>query len=194
MRASIPSLRHTAGAAAGLAVRTSIDAERRARRVVLGAAGDLALATLDALLASGVTDEAIERVSAHVLESPELERLVARSLESPAVERLVAAAVDSPATERLVTRVIESRLIEETVTRLLESEELWLLVEEIARSPAVTEAITQQSLGFADQVAAGVRQGSTGADAWLERAARRVRRSRHQGEGPAGGTADFPVQ
>ena len=52
-----------------------------------------------------------------------------------------------------MTRVIESRLIEQTFTRLLESQELWLLVEEVARSPAVTEAITQQSLGFADQVA-----------------------------------------
>jgi hypothetical protein len=194
MRAPIPSLRRTAGAAAGFAARTSSSAERHARRVVLGAAGDLALATLDALLASSVTDEAIERVSAHVLESPELERLVARSLESPAVERVVAAAVDSPATERLVTRVIESRLIEETVTRLLESEELWLLVEEIARSPAVTEAITQQSLGFADQVAAGVRQGSTGADAWLERAALRVRRPRRHGEDSPGGTAEVPAQ
>jgi hypothetical protein len=110
------------------------------------------------------------------------------------MERLVAAAVDSPATERLVTRVFESRLLDQIVTRLLESEELWLAVDEIARSPAVTEAITQQSLGFADQVAAGVRQGSIGADAWLERAARRVRRPRRHGEGSAGGAADVPAR
>jgi hypothetical protein len=62
------------------------------------------------------------------------------------------------------------------VRRLLESEDLWLLVEEIARSPAVTEAITQQSMGFADQVAGGVRAGSRRADIWLERAARRALR------------------
>jgi hypothetical protein len=176
MRAPIPPLRRTAGAAAGL---------------VSGAAGDLALAGLDVLLASRVTDEAIERVTTHLLESPELERVVERSLESPAMERLVAAAVDSPATERLVTRVFESRLLDQIVTRLLESEELWLAVEEITRSPAVTEAITQQSLGFADQVAAGVRQGSTGADAWLERAARRVVRTRRAGDG---GTAEVPAR
>jgi hypothetical protein len=192
MRVPIPPLRRTAGAAAGL---------------VSHAAGDVALAALDVLLASRATDEAIKRISVHVIESPELERLMARSLESPAMERLVAAAVDSPATERLIAaavdspaterlvmRVIDSRLLDEIVTRLLESEELWLAVEEIARSPAVTEAITQQSLGFADQVAAGVRQGSTGADAWLERAARRVLRPRRGGEGPAGGPAEVPAQ
>jgi len=119
-----------------------------------------------------------------------VERLVAGVVDSPATERLIAGVVDSPATERLVARVIESRLIEQTFTRLLESQELWLLVEEVARSPAVTEAITQQSLGFADQLAGEVRRGSSGADAWLERAARRVRRRRHGDEGPLGGAVD----
>ena len=82
--------------------------------------------------------------------------------------------------------VIESRLLDQVVTRLLESEELWLLVEEVARSPAVTEAITQQSLGFADQVGDEVRKRSGNADAWLERAARRVRHPRRDGRGPSG--------
>src|SRR5215207_5059635 len=197
MRVPIPPLRRTAGAAAGL---------------VSHAAGEVALAALDVLLASRATDKAIKRISVHVIESPELERLMARSLESPAIERLVAAAVDNPATERLIAATVDNpateRLIAAAVDspaterlvmrvidrRLLEREELWLAVEEIARSPAVTEAITQQSLGFADQVAAGVRQGSTGADAWLERAARRVLRPRRGGEGPAGGPAEVPAQ
>jgi hypothetical protein len=77
--------------------------------------------------------------------------------------------------ERLVAQVIQSRLLDETFQRLLESPELWVMIEEIARSPAVTEAVTQQSLGFADQVAVELRRGSSGADDWLERAARRVR-------------------
>jgi hypothetical protein len=50
------------------------------------------------------------------------------------------------------------------------------MVEEIAQSPAVTEAIAQQSVGFADQVAGGVRVRSRNADAWLERTARRALR------------------
>ena len=92
-------------------------------------------------------------------------------------------ALDSPAMERLVGRVIQSKLLDEAVARLLESEELWLLVDEIARSPAVTEAITQQSLGFADQVAGGVRARSRTMDDWLERKARRALR-----RGPAPGS------
>jgi hypothetical protein len=100
----------------------------------------------------------------------------------------VTRAIDSPATERLVTGVIESRLLDQMVSRLLESEELWLLVEEIARSPAVTEAITHQSLGFADEVADQVRERSVDADAWLERTARRLRHRRRHGEGAPGPT------
>jgi hypothetical protein len=86
------------------------------------------------------------------------------------------AALDSSAMERLVARAMDSRLVDETVARLLESEDLWLLVEEIAQSPAVTDAITQQSLGFADQVADNFRERSRSADAWLERAAHRALR------------------
>jgi hypothetical protein len=116
---------------------------------------------VDRMLADGI----VEQMTARVVEGPELERAVERVLESAAAERLVG-------------RVIESRLLDEAVRRLLESEDLWLLVDEIARSPAVADAITQQSVGFADQVADGVRVRSRGADAWLERAARRALRRR----------------
>jgi hypothetical protein len=120
---------------------------------------DLPRRVLDRMLADGI----VEQTTARVLEGPELERAVESVLESAA-------------TERLVARVIDSRLLDEVVRRLLESEDLWVLVEEIARSPAVTEAITRQSVGFADQVADGVRARSRSADAWLERAARRALR------------------
>jgi hypothetical protein len=44
----------------------------------------------------------------------------------------------------------------------------------VARSPAVTEAISHQSAGLADEVARAVRDRSVSADARLERAARRL--------------------
>ena len=89
---------------------------------------------------------------------------------------MVEAALESPTVERLIGTAIESRLVDEAVVRLLQSDDLWLLVEEIARSPAVTDAIARQSVGFADQVADGVRARSRTADAWVERRARRLLR------------------
>jgi hypothetical protein len=113
----------------------------------------------DRLLSEGLAEQTIERV----LEGAELEHVVEAALESPTVERLIGTA-------------IESRLVDEAVVRLLQSDDLWLLVEEIARSPAVTDAIARQSVGFADQVAGGVRARSRTADAWVERRARRLLR------------------
>jgi hypothetical protein len=62
-------------------------------------------------------------------------------------------------------------------------------VDQIARSPAVTEAITQQSMGFADQVAGEVRRSSQRADAGLERAAHRLLRRKLRPPGDAEGDA-----
>jgi hypothetical protein len=121
-----------------------------------------------------------------VLAGDAVDRAAARVLEGPELERVVEAALDSPATERAIAQVIDSRLLDQTVAQVLESEDLWVLVEEIARSPAVTEAITRQSLGFADQVAGEVRWRSRSADDWLERAARRALR-RGERPDPGGG-------
>ena len=79
--------------------------------------------------------------------------------------------------ERAVDRVFdERRIVDELVNRLIASEELWVLVDSIAKSPAVTEAIGRQSIGFAEQVAGEVRARSRNADARLERVARRALR------------------
>jgi hypothetical protein len=140
------------------------------------------LAGVDALLASRTASEVVDRVTARVLRGPELERVVDAVLASPAVERVVDAVLASPAVERVVAHAISSDLFDETVERLLASEQLWRLVEEVARSPAVTDAIAQQGLGFADQVAGEVRSRSRTADAWLERAAGRALRRRPPAE------------
>jgi hypothetical protein len=132
-------------------------------RPVRRTAEDATLGMLERVLDSRVTGQAVEMVAARILNGPEL-------------ERIVAAAVDSPAVERMVARVIESRLLDATVTRLLESEDLWILVDEVARSPAVLDAVTHQGVGFADQVADRVRGRSERADARLEHLARRLLR------------------
>ena len=123
-------------------------------------------------IASGLVERIVDRLFADGI----VERTVDRALGGPELERMVGTVLDSPAVERLIGQTIESRLADQAVARLLDSEELWLLVEEIAESPAVTDAITQQSFGFADQVAGGMRARSRNADAWLERTARRALR------------------
>jgi hypothetical protein len=178
------------------AVSLALRAERAARQAAGRRAEEAALGALDALLGSRLGAEAVDRVLTSdlasqavgkALEGPlveavardvvryaVLERLAGGVLDDPELERALVAALDSPAAERLMAGVLESRLIDEAVHRLLEGDELWLVVEEIAQSPAVTDAITRQSIGFADQVAGGVRGRSRNADAWLERAARRA--------------------
>ena len=96
----------------------------------------------------------------------------------------VAAALDSPKTTRVVGQMIDSRLLDETVTSLLKSAELWITIDEVARSPAVTDAITQQGRSFADQVAGVVRDRSRTADDRLESAARRLLRRGPNGTAP----------
>jgi hypothetical protein len=118
----------------------------------------------------------IERAAHPLVQAGLAEEIAARILEGPELERIVARVLDSPATERLVARVIDSRAVDEAVARLLESEDLWLLVDQIARSPAVTEAISHQGAGFADQVAGVVRGRSQSADDRVERVARRLLR------------------
>jgi hypothetical protein len=140
-----------------------------AKPVVRRASG-AAVATFDAVLDSRLAGDLVERVTA----SPLAGRALRAALEGPLVEAIARDLVRY----RVAERLLSEDLVEQTTTRVLESDELWVLVEEIARSPAVTEAITRQSVGFADQVAGGVRARSRSADSWLELRARRVLRRR----------------
>jgi hypothetical protein len=84
------------------------------------------------------------------------------------------------ATLMALEAALASRIAEEAMDRALESRlasrSLDRVVEEVAQSPAVLDAVTQQSAGFADQVADRMRARSRNADAWLERKARRALR------------------
>jgi len=133
-----------------------LDLGGAALRPVARVANDATLAAVDGILASRLAAEIADRVVASRL----VQQAVDRALDGPVLDTLDGEALD---------RVVD---------KLLESDELWRIVDEIASSPAVTDAITQQSLGFADQVAGGVRDRSRGADAVLERVARRALRRR----------------
>jgi len=110
-----------------------------------------------------------------------LDRLLASELAEAAARRIVTSSV----AERAVADAFEGPLVDAVARRLLESEELWLIVQEVAQSPAVTEAIQHQGADFAEEVAEQVREQTQEADAWLERVARRMLRRNPAAPPPA---------
>jgi hypothetical protein len=109
-----------------------------------------------------------------VLESEELERVVVVAINSVHIQAALKQALESDGAAELVDTLFASGLIDRVFERLLASESLWHMIDEIAASPAVTAAISQQGLGFADELGDEVRSRSRKADDWMERAARRL--------------------
>jgi hypothetical protein len=109
-----------------------------------------------------------------VLESDELERVVIVAVNSAHIQEALRLALESDGAARIVDSLFDSGVVDRLFERLLESEALWHLIDEIAASPAVTAAISQQGLGFADELGDQVRSRSRKADDWMERAARRL--------------------
>jgi hypothetical protein len=195
MRGPLDALRLGAalgGAAANRATRVAsrgalaaMDGVVQSRPVADAAERLLAGPLVDRIGADIARYKVIERIVDPLVASGELDHLVERALESPTVDRLARRVLESPAAERLVARVIEGPLLDQAVARLLESEDLWLMIDVIAQSPAVTEAIGRQSIGFADQVAGAVRARSFSADDRLEGVARRLLRRPPRDDKPA---------
>jgi hypothetical protein len=172
------------------AVERVLASDLAERSVARALSGDL----VDVVAQDLVRFAVVERVTERLLADGIAERLATRIVEGPELEVIVESAVESPAMERLVNRVIESRLVEQSVTRIVddtttrlpESPALWTLIEEISQSEAVTEAITHQGMGFADQVADDMREQTRHVDDRMERVAQRLFRRRRRGPGPTG--------
>jgi hypothetical protein len=91
------------------------------------------------------------------------------------LQEIVAQVVRSEGATQLIDTFFDSGLFDRFIDRLLASDGLWRLVDVIAASPAVSAAVSQQGLGFADQVGDAVRARSRKGDRRLERAADRLR-------------------
>ena len=144
--------------------------------------GRAAAATLRPL--SGAVGAAAEagislerRAVDRLLEGGEFERL----LDSARLQEIVAQVVRSEGATQLIDTFFDSGLFDRFIDRLLASDGLWRLVDVIAASPTVRAALSQQGLGFADQVGDAVRARSRKGDRRLERAAERLR-NRHATE------------
>jgi hypothetical protein len=149
----------------------------RTLRPLAGLGGRAASATLRPLTgAVGVVAEAGISLEQHavdrLLASGELERL----LDSTRLQAVVAQLIRSDGATQLIDMFFESGLFDRVVDRLLVSDGLWRLIDEVASSPAVMAAVSQQGLGFADQLGDVVRERSRKGDRRLERAADRLMR------------------
>ena len=111
----------------------------------------------------GLERRAVDRL----LESGEPERFLASSQ----FQAIVARVVRSDGATQLIDTFFDSGLFDRFVDRLLASDALWWLVDEIASSPAVRAAVSQQGLGFADQLGDAMRERSRKGDRRLERVA-----------------------
>lgn len=116
----------------------------------------------------GLERRAVDRL----LESGEVERFLA----SARLQAIVAQVVESEGATQVIDTFFDSGLFDRFVDRLLSSDGLWRLVDEIAASPTVRAALSQQGLGFADQVGEAVRARSRKGDRRFERAADRLMR------------------
>lgn len=151
----------------------------RVASVGVRGAGD----AIEAVIGSDAVEQSIDRL----LASPAIERLIQTALSGPLVDALSRELVRQKVVERITVTLIEAGAFEPIVDAFLARPELWELVEEIAQSPAVSDAIRQQSFGFADEVGDEVRGRSRSADALLARAAQRL--TRRRSGGPANGSA-----
>ncbi|MGN6371762.1 MAG: hypothetical protein ACTHM1_02050 [Solirubrobacteraceae bacterium] len=148
--------------------------ERRTRAELI-AAFERALPDLvDNLSAQLLTDEIVDRALARVEQSGITQRIADRMLADGIAEQIAERALAGPELERMIAAAFRGPLVEEAVTQLLESQAVWVLVDEIAHSPSVTEAIAHQGSGFLDQVAARLRERSRRADSRVQELAHRV--------------------
>jgi uncharacterized RDD family membrane protein YckC len=137
------------------------------RRSRFGAAGRLAFfpARVAARASRGPLEAAADE---HLV--PELSRLIDRALaqslpeelvqslvEHRVFERMAAELAESGALDRLVENALASPRSEELTDRIVNSEEMRRAIRQIVASPEVREAVTQQTRGFGDELAAVIR-------------------------------------
>jgi hypothetical protein len=128
---------------------------------------------LDVAVRVGVGVE--RRVVDRVLDGGEVEQALTDALSDARVHAAVKRLLESDGARGLIDSFFDSGLFDHFVDRLLKSDGLWRLVDEIAQSPAVLAAVSQQGLGFADQLGKAARDRSRRADHRVERIAARLR-------------------
>ena len=126
-------------------------------------------ATSGELLAAPYVDALARSLAEHRV----LERVARPVLAAPDVEAAFATALEQERTRRIIEQALDSRLASEVADHLLRSPELDRVIEQIAASPAVRAALTQQTTSLVGEVAAGLRRRAERLDDSTERTVRR---------------------
>ncbi len=160
--------------AGGAVLRASGVEPEDAQAAVVDALDRALLGTVDAVLARVLAPDVVDLALDRAEEAGVVQRIAERLLEDGVVEQIAERALAGPEAERLLAEALRGPLVEETVAQLLQSQAIWVLVDEIARSPSVTEAIAHQGTGFLDQVTDRLRERSRKADGRVARLAERL--------------------
>ena len=99
--------------------------------------------------AVGAGMRAQRRAADRVLDSGEPERLLTGLLNDPRVHTMLQRTLESTGVNQLIDEFFDSGLFDHFLVRLTASDGLWRLVDEIAQSPAVLAAVSEQGLGSA---------------------------------------------
>jgi uncharacterized RDD family membrane protein YckC len=136
--------------------------------------------------AARVWREQLETAIDEVLSAPEIARVIDRALAGPlpeeitrsivrhrVLERVVEELAATGELERLLAQALASPRTAELTDQVVASEAMQQAVREVAASPAVRDALTRQTTGFAEEVAERLRGSARRFDARLEAAVHR---------------------
>lgn len=143
---------------------------------------------LDAAAEAGIDLE--RRTLERVIESRELEWVLITALTNEHLQSTLRKVLSGDGMRELVDSFFDSGLFDHLIDRLIESPALWRLIDEVAQSPRVAAAISQQGLGFADELGDELRTRSRRADVRIERLSRRIVHRSRSGESPASPVSD----
>jgi hypothetical protein len=173
--------------------RGALDAAALMQEALLASGEQAFFALLDAVVARMMEDQVIDRVLQGAEATGVAQRVVDRVLGDGVIEQIADRLLSGPELERIVGAAFRSALPGEVIEQLLASEAVWILVDEIARSPSVTEAIAHQGTGFLEQVSAKARDRSRQADTRVQSLAQRLsRHRREETEAGRGGISPTP--
>jgi uncharacterized RDD family membrane protein YckC len=148
------------------------------RRSRFGAAGRLAF--FPARVAARASRGPLEAAEEHLV--PELSRLIDRALAQSLPEELVHSLVEHRVLERMAAEFAETGALDQAVEnalasphtqeltdRIVNSEQMRSAIREIVASPEVRKAVTQQTVGFVDELAGAIRARARRLDDRMDR-------------------------